>query len=212
MTRVLCSAPGCTKPGGRRYCTLCLIPNKAAIYCSFLCQLDHRIEHQRTCRGSELANCFLIRATPAPSGKQETDADANADAVEPCTTGWYCDAATQTMKLEVREDGRFAEEVGLFYTHREYVDWCYEVYGRFRFGVRGEDLGADQLPLNTLASRCMGWKVYGDVVVVRSEDEQSRGTSEFFSKGELLSTIAFYREVDPKIWFAKKEVARIGAL
>lgn len=93
-------------------------------------------------------------------------------------------------------------ETGKFYDHRGTDTWYYFAYGESVFG--------SDLPVNPVASRCMGKTVRGDVAVVRSGPEDSHYYPVTFMKMDLVRTAASYKTANPNKVFAEREKTRFG--
>ncbi|OQE93514.1 hypothetical protein PENNAL_c0005G09723 [Penicillium nalgiovense] len=191
MTARTCVARGCTKPG-RKACSGCEPPR--ARYCSRDCQKANYKFHKRRCALTIPYNCFLIRASPASDGQSD------AAYIEPFHLKSYGNWGLEMKELKERLGWSQADEAGKFYPQMDIDTWYYYAY----------ESSAQNLPVNELASHCLGRTVKGDVAVVRSSPGDINGYKVSFTKLDLTKTIDYYKTADSRQVFQQREQSRLS--
>ncbi|KAJ5712372.1 hypothetical protein N7493_008840 [Penicillium malachiteum] len=174
----VCAKPGCNKPANK-VCAACNPPKTH--YCSAKCQKNDFKIHKMTCVGTQKVNCFLIRATAANGGKEDVDH------IEQYHLRSHGNYYAERDELKSRLGWRMAVEAGQFYSHDPNIkQWHYVVY---HTNVRGK-----KVPINQIATRCLGKTIRGDVAVIRSAPADGLyKIPEEFSRRELLAAAEHYK-------------------
>ena len=185
-----CAGLNCNKPADLP----CVECQPGTLYCSELCLKADYKRHKKRCTGFEKANCFLIRVN-APNGGVNDN-----DHIEKFPLSQYGDWKDEMTELQRRLGWKEVSEGGKFYTYNEDINqWYFFVYHSDN----------TDLPQNEIVSRCTGKMVYGDAAIIRSSPVGFNDYQETFSRGELLKTLAFYRDNNPRFVFEQREMYRL---
>ncbi|KAJ6179992.1 hypothetical protein N7519_010453 [Penicillium mononematosum] len=165
-----------------------------AWYCSRDCQKADYKAHKPRCAPTIPYNCFLIRATPASDGQSD------AAYIEPFHLKSYGNWGLEMKELKERLGWPQADEARKFYTQKDIDTWYYYMY----------QSSAPNLPMNQLASHCLGRTVKGDVAVVKSSPEDIDDYEESFTKMDLMKTIDYYKTANSRQVFRQREQSRLS--
>jgi hypothetical protein len=150
--------------------------------------------HKLRCAPTIPYNCFVIRATPA------SDDQSDSAYIEPFPLKSYGNWSLEMKELKERLGWPQADEAGKFYPQKDIDTWYYYMY----------QSSAQNLPVNKLASHCLGRTVKGDVAVVRSSPEDVDDYEESFTRTDLKKIIDYYKTANSRQVFQQREQSRLS--